>query len=322
MAATRRLRCLPCLLRRPTLSPPYVHRRQPAHPEHSLVAQPIRPTATPFWTPLLSPVAAGGVRSTPAISCEPVPAVSSLRGYEAAPPSMPLVQPRPRCRREARQLHRLVRRHAILGPDRPSNFRPENCWIVARGTLKRTSESKTTFETTKEPSAVIPISSRPATPLTCSSQSAGSLAFGLCFAKKRDFCTRDREKATHRALHTCSSARLTDVVTRNPGCASTMTSPSHESNTYTPDLPAGRPASSGLTTKKGCVRRSLLSATPLLSTECPPNTADKLRSGARGLHQAGAGMRRHCPFLNHAAESFVSFIALVRRRPSTAARLK
>ena len=55
MAATRRLRCLPCLLRRPTLSPPYVRRRQPAHPEHSLVAQPIRPTATPFWTPLLSP---------------------------------------------------------------------------------------------------------------------------------------------------------------------------------------------------------------------------------------------------------------------------
>ena len=70
MAATRRLRCLPCLLRRPTLSPPYVRRRQTAHPGHSLVAQPIRPTATPFWTPLLSPVAAGGVRSTPAISCE------------------------------------------------------------------------------------------------------------------------------------------------------------------------------------------------------------------------------------------------------------
>jgi hypothetical protein len=74
MAATRRLRCLPCLLRRPTLSPPYVRRRQPAHPEHSLVAQPIRPTATPLWTPLLSPVAAGGVRSTLAISCEAVPA--------------------------------------------------------------------------------------------------------------------------------------------------------------------------------------------------------------------------------------------------------
>ena len=113
MAATRRLRCLPCLLRRPTLSPPYVRRRQPAHPEHSLVAQPIRPTATPFWTPLLSPVAAGGVRSTLAISCEAVPAPMLARGRRRRHLQRRAIPCRrvPQRRRELRQLHRLVRQH-------------------------------------------------------------------------------------------------------------------------------------------------------------------------------------------------------------------
>ncbi len=51
----------------------------------------------------------------------------------------------------------------------------------------------------------------------------------------------------------------------------------------------------------------------------PPNTGDKLRSGARVHAVTGAGMRRHVHAGNHAAESFVSFIPLFGRLDPTPA---
>ena len=116
MAATRRLRCLPCLLRRPTLSPPDVHRRQPAHPEHSLrsTADPAHSytcrgsVACPPWLP-------ERVRSNTGDKLRSGARVHPRRAgtRRHLPDAHPLPSV-PQRRRELRQLHRLVRLRPLL----------------------------------------------------------------------------------------------------------------------------------------------------------------------------------------------------------------
>ena len=244
------------------------------------------------------------VGPTPGISCEAVPASDrGRRGHEAA---CPCWQP---CRRKLRQLHPLVRRPALAArplwshgrtrQQRVASYDPDVAASHGRhaapsgSTAKqRDSQHRQRYARTDEPAQIA----------RCERQCAQ--------LRRRLAATRDADSA--RRSVTAPNGDASIVTQNDRSCRRRRSDASPSARRQPPGTyRAGDSRRSHRSSKQQACQRSSQIAAHLASLPAgPPNTGDKLRSGARVPTAAGAGMRRHVHAGNHAAESFVSFIPL------------